>query len=608
MLNNQNKGFDKSSIVGMVLIGVILIWMQYAFSDDQEKENPKDKTEQTQEANTSKTVENKAEESVSSTPFALVDSNGQTVAQESTIYTLENEKVKIEIDSKGGRVVSAYLKEYTTWEEKPVNLIHKDKSAFDLVYAQQGKKVHTQDMYFQAQEQKTDDAQILALSYKDATGATVYFKYSLKKDDYRLAFQISSTGLENQLTMDSQAKLNFQIDAPRQEKSVSNERNYSSVYYNETGEGVDELSMSSSDEETIESVDWIAFKDQFFATIFEPNSSIKNAQLATVRYEDEETNYVRKMSLAYALPIKRELNYDFNLYFVPNHYKTLNDYKKDFHYLVDLGWGIFGWINRFVVIELFHLLEGWNLGYGIIIFIMALVIKLALFPFTKKSYTSAAAMRVLKPQLDKIKEQYPDDQMKQQQEQMALYGKAGVSPLSGCLPLLVQMPILFALFRFFPASIELRHESFLWADDLSTYDVIANLPFEIPFYGAHISLFALLMAGSSFLQMIYNQQTSSMGDNEQAKMMKNMMYFMPIIFLGVMNSYASGLSYYYLIANLMTFGQQWWIRKNTNDAKILAKIEANKAKRSNGEGGGGNRFQRRMEDMLKQQQDMKNKK
>jgi YidC/Oxa1 family membrane protein insertase len=602
MLDNQKKGFDKSALIGMLLIGAILVWMQFTLAPD-EKAKQEEEKQKTEEVTSS---EQPSEQTNSVSPFTKKDSNAVVQQAERKTFVLENDKIKLEIDSKGGRITSAFLKEYKTFNGEALNLIRGDRSSFGFTYAQQGKKIHTKDIIFSGIEQSGEENKILTLNYEDATGAQLSFIYKLPKDGYQVAFNVQSQGLKDQLSIDGKTKFNFDIDIPRQENNLSNEQRYSSVYYNETGEGVDNLSVSSTDQETIGSAEWVAFKDHYFATIVKPQTAFKNIELATEAFDDEKvTDFVRKGQITATLPVTGELNYAFDFYFVPNNFKLLKEYNQEFQYLVDLGWGIFGWINRFLVIELFQFLEGFNLGYGLIIFIMALVIKILLYPMTKKSYTSAAAMRVLKPQLDKIKEQYPDDQMKQQQEQMALYGKAGVSPLSGCLPLLGQMPILWALFSFFPSSIELRQQSFLWANDLSTYDSVFNLPFEIPFYGAHVSLFALLMAGSSFLQMIYNQQTSSMGDNEQAKMMKNMMYFMPIIFLGVMNSYPSALAYYYLIANLMTFGQQWWIRKNTDDAKILAKIEAKKAKNENG---GGNRFQRRMEEMMKQQEELKKRK
>lgn len=597
---NSDKGGDKNSLIGMIIISLLFAVMMFMNSDEEQQTNDAEaaKTEILSDSFKEKQDDNTPVEA----SFAEVDTNGVPVKKENETFTLENDKVKIEFESLGARVVSAYIKDYKKYDKTPLNLIHGEKSNFDLVFAKEGRKVHTNRLIFDVKQDKTEDGQALTFSHRDAKGGVIKFKYVLKNDSYELDFDVKSKNLENQLGVDPKLKMAMNIVVPRQEKNISNERNLTTLFYNDTEE-VDNLSEASDDEEIIEKAKWFAFKGQFFSTVLTSEKVLTDLDMKTVRQPDSDEEYVKNLSVETSMKIKDEIDLDFKLYFLPNNFKQLKSYEQDFQYLIPLGWGIFGWINRFVVIEIFHFLEGFDLNYGLVIFIMALVIKLVLFPLTKKSYTSMAAMRVLKPQLDEIKEKHPDDPMKQQQEQMALYGKAGVSPLSGCLPMLAQMPILFALFRFFPASIELRQQSFLWADDLSTFDNILNLGFEIPFYGAHVSLFALLMAGSSFIQMIYNNQNNaSAGDNPMAKQMKYMMYFMPIIFLGVMNSYAAALSYYYFIANMMTFAQQYWIRKKTDDKAILAKLEA---KQKDPKNQGGNRFQRRMEEMMKQQQQMK---
>lgn len=598
---NSDKGGDKNSLIGMVLISLIFAFMMFTNADEEQP------TDDTKAATTEASAEDSPKESVEDAlpieaSFAEVDTNGVPVKKENETFTLENDKVKIEFESLGARVTSAIIKDYKKYDGAPLNQVHGDKSNFDLIFAKEGRKVHTNRLIFDVKQSKTDEGQAIVFSHRDAKGGELSFIYVLKNDSYELDFDVKSKNLENQLGIDSKVKMAMNIVVPRHEKNLDNERNLTTLFYHD-GEEVDNLSEGSNDEEVIEQAKWFAFKGQFFSTVLTSEKMLTDVDMRTVRQPDSDEEYVKDLRVETSMKVKDEIDLDFKLYFLPNHFKQLKSYEQDFQYLIPLGWGIFGWINRFVVIEIFHFLEGFNLNYGLVIFIMALVIKLALFPLTKKSYTSMAAMRVLKPQLDKIKEKFPDDQMKQQQEQMALYSKAGVSPLSGCLPMLAQMPILFALFRFFPASIELRQQPFLWADDLSTFDNILNLGFDIPFYGSHVSLFALLMAASSFIQMIYNNQNNATaGDNPMAKQMKYMMYFMPIIFLGVMNSYAAGLSYYYFIANMMTFAQQYWIRKRTDDAAILAKIEA-KQKDPNNKG--GNRFQRRMEEMMKQQQQMK---
>jgi len=600
---NSDKGGDKNSLIGMIIISLLFAVMMFMNSDEeQQPSNAETATTTETQVDDKASKESVGEALPIEASFADVDTNGVPVKKENEVFALENDKVKIEFESLGARVTSAYIKDYKKFDKTPLNLIHGDKSNFDLVFAKEGRKVHTNRLIFDVKQSKTDEGQAIVFSHRDAKGGELSFIYVLKNDSYELDFDVKSKNLENQLGIDSKLKMAMNIVVPRQEKNLDNERNLTTLFYHDSEE-VDNLSEASDDEEIIEKANWFAFKGQFFSTVLRSEKEFTNLDMRTIRQSDNDQEYVKDLRVETSIKIKDEIDLDFTLYFFPNHFKQLKSYEQDFQYLIPLGWGIFGWINRFVVIEIFHFLEGFDLNYGLIIFLMALAIKIALFPLTKKSYTSMAAMRVLKPQLDEIKEKNPDDQMKQQQEQMALYSKAGVSPLSGCLPMLAQMPILFALFRFFPASIELRQQPFLWAEDLSTFDNILNLGFEIPFYGSHVSLFALLMAASSFIQMIYNSQnTATGGDNPMAKQMKYMMYFMPIIFLGVMNGYAAALSYYYFIANMMTFAQQYWIRKKTDDKAILAKIEA-KQKDPNSKS--GNRFQRRMEDMMKQQQQMK---
>ncbi|MGB0998700.1 MAG: membrane protein insertase YidC [Flavobacteriales bacterium] len=594
----QNKGGDKKTLIAMVLIGLIFAWTM----TNMPEEKPKEDSPNTEQSTEQDKHEVQKEELPVVPSFSTVgDSSAPVVAQTNETILIENNKLTLEFETLGGQVKSAILKEYQTYDKQPLDLMDGEKSDFDLVFAKQGKKVHTNRLMFDYDLVTEGDNQKLTFTHKDELGGELHFIYTLNEDDYHVGFDVKSINMEDQLGLDPKLKLAMQIMVPRHEKNIENERNLTTVFYRDSEE-VDYLSETSEDQETIQSVKWVAFKDQFFSTILRSDQSFPEMEMKTVLQNEKNETDVKALYAETTIKLKDEIDLDLHLYFVPNHFKTLKTYGEDFQYLIPLGWGIFGWINRFVVIEMFHFLEGFNLGYGLIILIMALVIKIALFPLTKKSYTSMAAMRVLKPELDKIKEKHSDP-AEQQQAQMKLYSQAGVSPLSGCLPMLLQMPILFALFRFFPASIELRQESFLWADDLSTFDNVMDLGFHIPLYGAHISLFALLMALSSFLQMIFNNNNNAASSgNPMADQMKYMMYFMPVIFLGVMNSYAAALSYYYFIANMMTFAQQLWIRKTTNDEKILAKIEANKSKPKKG---AMNRFQRRMEEMMKEQEKAK---
>jgi YidC/Oxa1 family membrane protein insertase len=343
---------------------------------------------------------------------------------------------------------------------------------------------------------------------------------------------------------------------------------------------------------------WVAFKDQFFSSVLIASQNFGGGYVETEVIEDEKSPFLRINQAELALPFRfvEDDEASMQFFFGPNHFYTLRSYEGlELHEILPLGWGIFGWINRYAVIPVFNFLEGFIGNYGIIILILTILIKIVLFPLTYKSYMSTAKMRVLKPQIDEINERIPKEKaMERQQATMALYRKAGVNPMGGCLPILLQMPILIAMFRFFPSSIELRQESFLWASDLSTYDSILDLPFTIPFYGDHVSLFTLLMAVTNVVYTRINQEMTQ--SSAQMPGMKGMMYLMPVMFLFFFNSYASGLSYYYFISTLITIGQTVLIRQFVDEKAILARLKANQKKPAK-----KSKFQARLEEMQKQQ-------
>jgi YidC/Oxa1 family membrane protein insertase len=403
--------------------------------------------------------------------------------------------------------------------------------------------------------------------------------------------------------------LNWKLDVPLQEKSMDAERMATTIYYAFNPEDVDYMSETSDDEEVLPArIDWLAFKQTFFSSILYSKEVLDGPiDLKTVTPDEESGNdtLVRTLSATLGLPLQhtRTEQLAMEFYFGPNHHTSLEKYGRGYEDVIPLGWGIFGWVNEYAIIPVFNVLADTGLGYGIIILILTLLIKMVLFPLTYKAYLSTAKMRVLKPEIDEINKKFEgkEDPMAKQQATMSLYSKAGVNPLGGCLPMVLQMPILIAMFRFFPSSIELRQQPFLWADDLSSYDSIYDLPFEIPFYGDHVSLFTLLMTVST---IIYTRMNSQMtGGGAQMEQMKWMMYLMPIIFLGVFNNYAAGLSYYYFLANVTTFGQQLAIRQFVDDDKIHKKMQEKKKKPKQKSG-----FQKRLEDMAKQQQAKQKKK
>ncbi|MCH1436887.1 MAG: membrane protein insertase YidC [Flavobacteriales bacterium] len=605
----QEKKTDYNSVIGFALIGIVLFWFLNNQADIVESQNQAI-TEQV-EASTTSPVEVEANDvslesssnSVSSDLQEVYGAFAQAAAVEDLsekIY-LENDLIKVELAAKGGRVTSVYLKEYQTYDSLPLNLLREDSSRFDLTFWSQNRRLQTSDFTFESTASQFGDSESVSMRLNVQEGKYLEFVYSLAPNTYKVDYTINIIGLNDIIQPQNPIELDWSVKIPRQELNKDNESMNTSAYYIIDGE-VDDLSVTSDDSERVLNPDWIAFKSQYFSTVLTTKGLFKEILLSTEEHSGSE-NYLKTVNASTEINFNGgSQSYAMEWYFVPNHVKTLKSYGIGLEELVPLGWSFIGWINKYVVINIFNAFENWGFGYGVIILMMALLIKIALFPFTYKSYTSMAKMRVLKPQVDAINEKY-EDKMKRQQEMMALYKETGVSPLGGCIPMLFQMPILFALFRFFPSSIELRQQSFLWANDLSTYDSILDLGFSIPFYGDHVSLFTLLMTATTVLQMKYS--TSMSPSNSQMPQMKYMMYFMPVIFLGVMNNYAAALSYYYFLANLITFAQQKIITGMTDDSALLAKMEENKQQAPKK---GKSKFQARLEKMMKEQQEAKSKK
>lgn len=605
----QEKKTDYNSVIGFALIGIVLFWFLNNQADIVESQNQAI-TEQV-EASTTSPLEVEANDvslesisnSVSSDLQEVYGAFAQAAAVEDLsekIY-LENDLIKVELAAKGGRVTSVYLKEYQTYDSLPLNLLREDSSRFDLTFWSQNRRLQTSDFTFESRASQFGDSESVSMRLNVQEGKYLEFVYSLAPNTYKVDYTINIIGLNDIIQPQNPIELDWSVKIPRQELNKDNESMNTSAYYIIDGE-VDDLSVTSDDSERVLNPDWIAFKSQYFSTALTTKGLFKEILLSTEEHSGSE-NYLKTVNASTEINFNGgSQSYAMEWYFVPNHVKTLKSYGIGLEELVPLGWSFIGWINKYVVINIFNAFENWGFGYGVIILMMALLIKIALFPFTYKSYTSMAKMRVLKPQVDAINEKY-EDKMKRQQEMMALYKETGVSPLGGCIPMLFQMPILFALFRFFPSSIELRQQSFLWANDLSTYDSILDLGFSIPFYGDHVSLFTLLMTATTVLQMKYS--TSMSPSNSQMPQMKYMMYFMPVIFLGVMNNYAAALSYYYFLANLITFAQQKIITGMTDDSALLAKMEENKQQAPKK---GKSKFQARLEKMMKEQQEAKSKK
>ena len=534
------------------------------------------------------------------------------------LITIENEVIKYTFSNQGGKVTEVQLKKFKTYDSLPLILVKKDNSIFNFIFFANNRQINTSKLYFvpvitdtrfigkdHIQISGNDSIKMAMRIYADSLNIPsqkkyIEIEYMIRGNDYMMKSDIHFQQMQDVLAENLNGiGLEWQMNLFQQEKSLKVEKMSSTIYYKFYEDEVDYLTETKDDQEDLTTkVNWIGYKQQFFSSVLIADKGFSNAKIHTLSSDTTKTE-VKKCFSQITIPITRE-NSDFSmqLFFGPNHYKTLRKYDLDLERQIPLGWSspyILGWINRFAVIPVFNWLESFGINYGIIILILTILLKVVLFPIAYKTYMSSAKMRVLKPEIDEINKKFSTDKaMERQQATMSLYKKAGVNPMAGCIPLVLQMPILIALYRFFPASIELRQKSFLWADDLSSYDSIYNLPFNIPFYGDHISLFCLLMTISTIIYTKVNNEL--MGNQQQMPGMKVMMYAMPVMFLGFFNDFASGLSYYYLLANLLTFFQMWVIRKFVNEDAIHAKIQENKKKPEKQKSG----FQKRLEEMAKQ--------
>lgn len=513
-------------------------------------------------------------------------------------YTvMENDLVRLTFANKGGYIYKAELKKYKTYQDS-VNylcLFEGDETelSFTLVTGM-NRILHTKNLYFEPTPVRTteDEAQQLSMRLAVSEESYIEYVYTLPANDYMLHTSIQAVGMQDILAQNmTNMEMHWYQRIRQQEKGRKFEERYATLQYMFKGNDIENLSESKNDDETVNNkLQWIAYKDQFFSTVIIPNDAFSSAEM-TSRVMPKTSEYIKEYDTKTVVgfdPMGGKST-DMRIYMGPNHYHTLKAYddgvdkenRLHLQELVPLGWKIVSWINKILVIPMFDLFTSWGLHIGVVILLMTIVIKLIIFPFTFTSYRSSAKMRVLKPQIDAINEKYPAEKMQErQQATMALYSKAGVSPMAGCLPMLFQFPVLMAMFWFFPTAIELRGQSLFWADDLSTYDAIVSWNTHIPLisntFGNHISLFCLLMTVTNILYTYLNMQTQSGGS--EMKMMKWMMYLMPIFFMFVFNDYAAGLSYYYFISLLITIIQTYIFRWSIDDEKLLRQMEAKQAK------------------------------
>jgi YidC/Oxa1 family membrane protein insertase len=628
---------DKNTIIGFSLIALLLFGFSYLNRPSEEELEQQRRAQEEQlmaeadrKADSLATVQNDSiapseslnAESADSIATEKFGAFANAATAKDSAYTIENNKIRLVISSKGGQLKSVEVKNFKTNSQEPLVLFNAEKDGTDFnltLTTKNDRVVETRDLNFEPVGFQTIDAMVTkgerAFTFRltAADGSYLDYIYTLNADDYMVGFAVKPHGMQNTLkTNSSTVDLTWHSKIKQQERSKKFEDRYASIYYKPTSDDVDDLSASSNDSEEITTkVRWIAFKDQFFSSILIADNDFASAKIESKKIEDDP-NYLKEYTANILMPLDVAGNSATNMrfYFGPNKYKELKAYDKDvdsdkklhLDEIVPLGWTIFGWINKYAVIPIFDFFSKYISSYGIIILIMTIIIKIVLFPLTYKSYLSTAKMRVLKPQIEEINKKYASAKPQEKQAAtMQLYRQAGVNPMGGCLPMLLQMPILFAMFTFFPAAFELRQQSFLWAEDLSSYDAIvewsAQIPFITNYFGNHLSLFCLLMTVTNIIYTYINMKTTDTGQNQMPGM-KLMMYFMPLMFLFIFNDYASGLSYYYFISTLITIAQTLLFRAFVNEEKLLAQLRENaknpkKQKKS--------RFMQRLEEMQKQQ-------
>lgn len=507
---------------------------------------------------------------------------------ENEFYTIENDLLRLTVSAKGGRPYSVMLKNYRTYDSLPVVLFNGDSTVFGYkFFTLDNKAIETNNLYFNPVGYNgpvvvSEEPETLTMRVVASTGAEIDYVYTVRPGDYMVDFETRFISIGSVIPANtSTMAFDWKMYVPQQEKGRQNEDTYTGLKYKVYQENVTDLALRQKrDTETANllKTEWIAYKDQFFSSVLISNDYFLNAYVSSTK-ADPTSRYLKHFESEIGVPysFSDSTSIKMRMYYGPNSFTILKKYDIKLEEIIFLGRNIIRWISEFVIIPIFNFLDNYIVNYGLIILILTLIIKLALFPLTHRSFLSQAKMRAMKPMVDEIAKKFPkkEDAMKKQQATMDLYKKAGVSPMGGCLPMLLQMPILFAMFRFFPASIELRQQPFLWAKDLSTYDSILNLPFNIPLYGDHVSLWTLLMTVSTIISTKFSNPS---GGQEQMPGMKSMMYMMPIMFMLILNNFSAGLTYYYFLANVISIIQTQVSRRSVNEAALLKKIEENKKK------------------------------
>lgn len=625
----EEKKIDINSIIGFVLIFGILVYMMYTNKPTEEEQAAQEQAKQEQVEAEKKDTEKEdvavtTEEDFSvsavtdSTQLVALNNKLGAFAYSSTLPSANNEETLVEnnvlalkFSNKGGYISEIKLKKFVDFDSVPIYIVKDGNTDFNINFGTTDSRIlNTKDLYFQPTITKNGENTVVSMKLKVSPEKYLEYRYEIKPDDYMMDFTIQSKGLNNVINSSQEVNLDWKLDTYRHDQSITYENRYTRLTYQHEDSKIDKLAQAGEDDETVVDVKWLSYRQHFFSSILvskEPLKSVRITSRDIVANEDIDTVFTKQFTTKLPLTFQAgEINQPMQFYFGPTDSKILKKYEDNLDESIPFGWGIFGWINKALFIPLFGFLSGF-LPYGIAIIVMTILIKLLMSFVQYKQFLSQAKLKVLKPELDAIKEKYKDNKMKAQQETMALQNKAGASPLSGCLPGLIQLPVFYALFMFFPTAFDLRQKSFLWADDLSSYDAVATLPFKIPFYGDHVSLFPILAALAIFfyMKMTTGQQMASQptqeGMPDMAKMMKVMIYLSPLMMLFFFNNYASGLSLYYFISNAISIGIMLVIKNYILDEdKIHAQIQVNKKKPKK-----QNRFQKKMEQMMEQAEQQK---
>lgn len=617
----EEKKLDLNSIIGFVLISGILLWMLYANTPTPEEIKATAKKEQVEkQAKQAKKVK-----TVSAITEAVPSDTTQTAAAQAqlgsfgysatlpsatdAVTEIKNEVLAIKISNKGGYIVDATVLGFEQFEKnskKAVQLIKDSNASLDItLQTADNRTLHTKELYFEPKLTTEGKNQVVTLQLKAGPDQFLEYRYVLKPNEYMLDFGIRSQGLEKVINTSKPLNLEWQLKSYRNEKSISYENRYTELIY-EYEDGKDNyLNAAKDSEDEAKEVSYIAFKQHLFSSILLTDTKFKTVKFNSDNLvDDEETDTIFTKNFMAQVPLAFKngaLNYSMNWYYGPSDYTILNDYDRNLDEIMPLGWGIFGWINRYIFIPVFGLISGLGISFGIAIILFTVLVRIVMSPVTYKSYLSQAKMKVLRPEIAELNDKFKDNPMKKQQETMKLYSKAGVNPMAGCLPALLQMPIFYALFQFFPSMFDLRQKSFLWADDLSSYDSIYQLPFHIPFYGSHVSLFPILASIAIFFYMKMTTGDQVMappqeGMPDMGKIMKIMIYVSPIMMLFFFNNYASGLSLYYFVSNSITIGIMLVIKNYiVKEDKIHAQIQVNKTKEKK-----ESKFQKKMRELMEQ--------